>query len=142
MKACSICKVVKESSEFFKRKTTFDGLQTLCKSCAVRLNRQYQRAHPERILAKNKLRFSTPEASARATEWGRQARKRDTQKYRARTAITTALASGRITRRPCERCGNPKAEAHHEDYAKPLDVQWLCKFHHNERHLQMRGIQP
>jgi hypothetical protein len=36
----------------------------------------------------------------------------------------------------CERCsGLKKLEAHHEDYAKPLEVVWLCKIcHENEHH--------
>ena len=35
--------------------------------------------------------------------------------------------------KPCKICGD-KAEAHHEDYDKPLEVQWLCKVHHREAH--------
>jgi len=27
-----------------------------------------------------------------------------------------------------------KAEAHHGDYTKPLEVQWLCKEHHWAHH--------
>jgi len=27
-----------------------------------------------------------------------------------------------------------KAEAHHDDYSRPLDVRWLCKRHHEEAH--------
>jgi hypothetical protein len=33
---------------------------------------------------------------------------------------------------PCSVCGAEPTEAHHQDYAKPLDVQWLCKSHHHE----------
>ena len=31
-------------------------------------------------------------------------------------------------------CGRENAVGHHPDYAKPLDVIWLCKIHHRERH--------
>ena len=34
-----------------------------------------------------------------------------------------------IIRLPCQICGR-KAEAHHYDYNKPLDVLWLCRSHH------------
>jgi hypothetical protein len=47
--------------------------------------------------------------------------------------------SGRLKKLPCEVCGNPKSDGHHDDYAKPLDVKWLCRKHHAERHRAMRG---
>lgn len=25
-------------------------------------------------------------------------------------------------------------ERHHDDYSKPLEIRWLCKFHHEEQH--------
>lgn len=28
------------------------------------------------------------------------------------------------------------SQAHHEDYARPLDVRWLCFKHHRETHGQ------
>jgi hypothetical protein len=33
----------------------------------------------------------------------------------------------------CALCPAPGI-AHHEDYAKPLEVIWLCKSHHRQRH--------
>lgn len=35
----------------------------------------------------------------------------------------------------CRICGNLKSEAHHDDYAKPYDVIWLCRKHHIIRHI-------
>lgn len=48
--------------------------------------------------------------------------------------LQSAVASGRVERRPCYDCGAVKVEAHHPDYSKPLEVEWLCRRHHVERH--------
>ena len=56
-------------------------------------------------------------------------------KIAARTAVRHALASGRLVKRPCEVCGTRvNVHAHHDDYAKPLDVRWLCRPHHEAHH--------
>ena len=39
----------------------------------------------------------------------------------------------KLVKRPCEMCG-ADAQAHHEDYSKPLEVRWLCPVHHRQRH--------
>src|SRR5262252_7816106 len=52
--------------------------------------------------------------------------------------VTHAVNKGRLTREPCEVCGDPDTEAHHEDYDKPLEVKWLCRTHHRERHPNQR----
>jgi hypothetical protein len=46
------------------------------------------------------------------------------------------LKSGRIIRQPCEMCEAEKAEAHHDDYSKPLSVRWLCRSHHQLLHIR------
>lgn len=51
----------------------------------------------------------------------------------AKRAVMTEVRSGRLVRQPCEICG-AAAQAHHDDYSKPLDVIWLCPNHHGERH--------
>lgn len=57
----------------------------------------------------------------------------------ARYEVKAAIRSGRMTRRPCERCGAAKAQAHHDDYSKPLAVRWLCRKHHNEVHRELKA---
>lgn len=56
---------------------------------------------------------------------------------RARSATHNAIKSGRIVKFSiCERCETEPLdiEAHHDDYTKPLDVQWLCRPCHNAVH--------
>lgn len=64
----------------------------------------------------------------------------DAVKIGARTAIRRAIESGSITRpEACERCGAKNRscsdgrsylQAHHHDYLKPLDVEWICALCH------------
>lgn len=53
---------------------------------------------------------------------------------RAGHEVEWAIATGRLVRQPCEKCGATKVDAHHDDYSKPLDVRWLCRKHHLEHH--------
>lgn len=55
-------------------------------------------------------------------------------KVRARKALNHAVADGKVIPQPCKECGAPKAQAHHEDYTKPLDVDWLCPRCHTKHH--------
>jgi len=52
--------------------------------------------------------------------------------------VRSSLVKGLIEKKPCEKCGEKKSEAHHEDYNKPLDIVWLCKRCHKQRHQQIR----
>jgi hypothetical protein len=51
--------------------------------------------------------------------------------------VHVAKRRGLLIAQPCERCGNPKVHAHHDDYSKPLDVKWLCRKHHAMRHTEI-----
>ena len=61
-------------------------------------------------------------------------RERYPQAYKAHVVTTNAIRDGQLLRQPCEVCGAPKTQAHHSDYAKPLDINWFCVKHHREWH--------
>jgi hypothetical protein len=56
------------------------------------------------------------------------------ERKRARKQCAYAIKTGKLIRQPCEQCGKPKSEAHHDDYSKPLDVRWLCRPCHGAVH--------
>lgn len=74
---------------------------------------------------------------------GRVSQKKYFQKSRTKRlvweAVKRAVADGVIVKQPCIVCGDCKSEAHHSDYSKPLDVDWLCKRHHGLWH---RYLEP
>lgn len=48
-------------------------------------------------------------------------------------AVAAAKRKGTLLKQDCSACG-AKAEAHHNDYSKPLEVVWLCRRHHQLVH--------
>jgi hypothetical protein len=50
--------------------------------------------------------------------------------YVAWYKVRSAIRKGWIHRGPCEVCFSGPAEAHHDDYSRPLEVRWLCRKHH------------
>lgn len=52
----------------------------------------------------------------------------------ARSYAWVYVRRGTLVPKSCDNCGDPKAEMHHEDYSKPLDVNWLCRKCHLELH--------
>ncbi len=63
------------------------------------------------------------------------------ERVQARDLLKKAIERGEVIRKPCEHvsedgslCGYVSSHGHHEDYSKPLDVIWLCRKHHRERH--------
>jgi len=57
------------------------------------------------------------------------------KKVRARRMVNSAVQTGKLQRGKCVKCGTEEnIEAHHTDYDKPLEVEWICKKHHIEFH--------
>lgn len=73
----------------------------------------------------------TPEKN-RAARLRQEARWPD--RVKARQECVRAVKSGRLIRQPCEECSREPAQAHHDDYSRPLDVRWLCTVCHADHH--------
>jgi hypothetical protein len=71
---------------------------------------------------------------ARGKEKKTALKKDHPEKWAARRYVVHAVYMGRMTRQPCEVCGEHKTEGHHPDYSKPKEVVWLCHKHHMELH--------
>jgi len=66
----------------------------------------------------------------------------DVIRRRVGKSVRRALDRGTIKRDPCEICGNIHSEAHHDDYAKPLEIKWLCRTHHCQLHWRNPNYMP
>lgn len=87
--------------------------------------RTYRKNHPDRVKAYDK---------ANRLKLARRWRKAHPIQAAAHDAVSNALKAGKLVRQPCAICQEPKSQAHHCDYAKPLEVMWLCKMHHAAWH--------
>jgi hypothetical protein len=55
-------------------------------------------------------------------------------KRNARAYARVYETRGHLTRQPCAHCLADGVERHHPDYAKPIDVVWLCRPCHLKLH--------
>lgn len=55
-------------------------------------------------------------------------------KMNARCYARVYQVRGKLIQQDCEDCGSKDSQKHHEDYSKPLDVIWLCRPCHLNRH--------
>ena len=59
----------------------------------------------------------------------------------AYSSVWAAVKSGKLKRRKCARCGNPKTQAHHptKSYSGTKNIVWLCDKHHRAAHVKSRS---
>lgn len=144
MKTCKSCQVEKDESAFYAHPKSADRLDHRCKECVkVAVKANYAIRRPEKS-EYERQRARTPERRAHGTKASRAHRARNPERYKARTAVGNALRDGRLTRGPCKHCGSTeKVQAHHHDYNKPLDVEWVCfKCHREQEHGQVVVASP
>lgn len=154
-KTCFKCKLEKPVEEFYRHSEMGDGRLGKCKDCTkadVRRNyhakrEQYREYDRQRAMLTHRVEARrdyarTPQGRAAHARANRGYAERNPAKRAAQIAAGNAIRDGRIKRKPCEVCGEARAQAHHDDYGKPLDVRWLCTTHHAEWHRHNRAKCP
>lgn len=136
-KQCFKCKRFLPITEFYKHPAMADGRLGKCRKCARKdVGNNYRKRKPK-YQAYERQRLQRSERKEQALLYQRRRRLLSPEKSAARHAVSNAIRDGRLQRKPCEVCGTTiRVQAHHHDYSKPLDVQWLCFKHHREEHGQ------
>lgn len=141
---CTVCGVTSDVSEFYK------GVNCRCKEChkiKVRENRaqkaEYYRTY-DAFRYQNDPKVKNRHKRYAKTERGKASleasRKRwvsgNKEKRAAHTLLGNAIRDGRVVKpENCSECGAcGRIEGHHDDYAKPLEVRWLCRSCHVAHH--------
>lgn len=134
MKPCFKCGRTLPLREFYRHPVMADGHLGKCKDCAKRDVRENRAKRAEQYAEYERRRNSDVVRRVLCQRYQRRQHARDPMKNRARLKTRRAILSGALVRQPCEVCGNPKVDAHHVDYSRPLDVRWLCRRHHADAH--------
>jgi hypothetical protein len=113
VKTCFKCGAMKPLTSYYKHPMMADGHLGKCIPCTrddVNKNRQ-----------------------EKAEYYKAYDRKRGFRVY-DELKVKVRAATKKLDRKPCEFCGNPKSDGHHDDYTKPTEIRWLCRKHHMEHH--------
>lgn len=147
MKTCTNCKAEKKESEFQTRRASPDGLTSRCRKCLSeydkrRANLPHRKAMREayqktdaylRSARKAKMKYADKNKD-KVFQANKAYRERNPKKYKCHGKVAFAIKTGILIRQPCEICKDNHSVAHHDDYDKPLEVRWLCDYHHKQWH--------
>ncbi len=131
MKKCFKCGKEKNIDMFYRHRYMADGHIGKCIECAKIDANKTRKKNIEYYREYDRVRSSLPKRKKQSLD---RYRKYPIMKY-AHMAIYKRISDGRIKKRPCEICGSKDSVAHHDDYAKPLDIRWLCRSHHRIWHI-------
>lgn len=131
-KQCFKCKTVKPFSDFYKHPRMADGHLNKCKECTKNDVGTHRGKNLE------KIREYDRERGARQTpEYRKYYISTYPRKYVAKNMVNNAVRDGKLDKPSnCETCSkqSKRLHGHHDDYAKPLEVRWLCAACHSQWH--------
>lgn len=149
---CKICGATNEAVEFYK------GVNFRCKECHKRKVRENRKERAEQYQQYEKMRYKrdphraemnkaynkTPEGKASHAAAVKKRNALHPEKRAANVIVGNAVRDGRLFKpAECSRCElvprRRDLHAHHHNYSKPLDVEWICTKCHGVEH---HGIAP
>ena len=143
MKKCFKCGEEKPLTEFYKHSEMADGHLNKCKDCTKKDNIKNRQQKLDYYRRYDTERLNVPKRREAHNKRCAVYREDNPEKYAAHSAVGYAIKSGRLEKpERCESCGDKHKtiHAHHEDYGKPLEVDWLCPPCHFARHRKVVAI--
>lgn len=137
-KNCTRCKIDKELGEFQNDKRQRFGKRNICRDCYRLDYRERRIRNKESHLNKDRAYYIRNKDKIVAKR--REYLVNNKDRVAARSAVSAAVRHGELIRpKICNRCKAESSliDAHHEDYSKPLLVEWLCRKCHQIEHLQV-----
>lgn len=144
-KACRQCGDVLLLDDFYVHPMMRDGHLNKCKKCIQSNVRRYALANPEKVRLLGRRFARLPKYRQKDKSWREKNPEavkvirtrwevRNPEKRKAEWTIGNALRDGKIIKpSACQKClAVTKIEAHHPDYSKPFEVEWLCLTCHGE----------
>ncbi len=125
---CRLCKKLRPK-RFFYPERKLGGVDNRCIFCSEKRTKEGRRSEWYKL-------YLDSSREGRNLRWEAN-RKLHLRKYRARLLYRNALRRGDLTRPiSCGNCGksNGVIHGHHENYNKPLEVNWLCISCHFKQH--------
>ncbi len=147
-RVCRACGIIKPIEDFSpsNRGKGYVHWTHKCKSCLNEIQTERRardleksRRQARETYHRRKGKYRDYERQRRATDpsWPqRKAVQRGRVKLNANAVVFKAVRDGMLIRPDkCQDCGMPcKPHGHHKDYAKPLEVVWVCTKCHGIRH--------
>ena len=131
-KECFKCNISKPLTDFYKHSKMSDGRVGKCKECNkidVTVNRN---KNIEKVRAYDRVRGNRQDKT-----YMDNYKNNNPKKTKARNMVGNAVRDGKLVKDYfCSKCGRDDCRiyGHHDDYAKPLDVRWLCQACHKQWH--------
>jgi hypothetical protein len=133
-KTCAKCKETKSVKDFYT--TSFGTPASYCHQCRIIIGRNWRVTHLEQ--SRELVRNASKKYRIKYLHSYDKYVKNNPEKRYAKEVIHDLTRHGKLTRKPCEVCGENKVHAHHPDYSKPREVIWLCPVHHKEEHRRIK----
>lgn len=132
-KRCTKCGERKALEAFNRNKNRRkDGRENVCRICNNKRIREWKRLSG--YYKSDRVKDSRVKFNAQ-----------NRHKKNAQNTLNKAVYRGRIQRpSQCSQChhvSEQPIEAHHADYGKPLEVEWLCKTCHSALHAEENAAQ-
>ena len=126
LKTCRLCSAELAEGKFYRSPN--GKLRSECAKCHTKQAR-LRRSTSKRAKELHNLRGQRWKKANRVAQ-------EDTPAIVARRVLNHHLRDAGVARpMECSKCENIGGiQAHHEDYTRPLDVDWLCTTCHTERH--------